>query len=71
MVKLPNLSGEDLIRALKKAGFKSVRQKGSHVSMQKGPYKTVIPLHDELSRGTFLAILKQCGLSKEELLEYL
>jgi len=71
VVKLPNLSGEDLIRALKKAGFKSVRQKGSHVSMQKGPYKTVIPLHDELSRGTFLAILKQCGLSKEELLMYL
>jgi predicted RNA binding protein YcfA (HicA-like mRNA interferase family) len=71
VAKLPNLSGEELIKALKKAGFKSVRQKGSHVSMQKGPYKTVIPLHDELARGTFLAILKQCGLSKDELVEYL
>jgi predicted RNA binding protein YcfA (HicA-like mRNA interferase family) len=69
--RFPNLSGEDLIKALKKAGFQSVRQKGSHVSLQKGPYRTVVPLHDELSRGTFLAILKQCGLTKEELMKYL
>ena len=48
-----------------------VRRKGSHVSLQKGKYRTVVPLHDELSRGTFLAILKQCGLTKEELLNYL
>ncbi len=59
------------MKALRKAGFKSVRQKGSHVSMQKGSYKTVIPLHDELARGTLLAILKQCGLSKEQLMKYL
>ena len=32
MPKLPVLSGEDLIRALTKGGFKKVRQKGSHVS---------------------------------------
>lgn len=71
MDKIPNLSGEELIKALKKAGFKFVRQKGSHVSLQKGKYRTVVPLHDELSRGTFLAILKQCGLSKEELSKFL
>ncbi len=59
------------MKALRKAGFKSVRQKGSHVSMQKGPYKTVIPLHNELARGTLLVILKQCGLSKEQLMKYL
>ncbi|MGO9621463.1 MAG: type II toxin-antitoxin system HicA family toxin [Desulfobaccales bacterium] len=59
------------MKALRKTGFKSVRQKGSHVSMQKGPNKTVIPLHNELARGTLLAILKQCGLSKEQLLKYL
>jgi len=70
VVKLPNVSGEELIKALKKAGFHFVRQKGSHVSLQKGNYKTVVPLHDELARGTLLAILKQCGLSKEELAKY-
>ena len=71
MVKIPGLSGDDLIKALKKAGFHFVRQRGSHISLENGPYRTVVPLHDELSRGTLLAILKQCGLSKEDLLKLL
>jgi hypothetical protein len=39
--------------------------------MQKGEYKTVIPLHDELAKGTLLGILKQCGMTKDALLEAL
>jgi len=66
--KLPVISGRDLVRLLEKEGFKAVRQKGSHVSMRKGEYKTIIPLHDELAKGTLLGILKQCGLSKDDLL---
>ncbi|MBI5598291.1 MAG: type II toxin-antitoxin system HicA family toxin [Deltaproteobacteria bacterium] len=69
MPKRPVLSGKELIRILEKGGFKVVRQKGSHVSLQKGNHKTVVPLHDELAKGTLLGILKQCGLSKEELIE--
>jgi len=69
--KFPKLSGEELIKALKKAGFHQVRQRGSHVSLQKGKYCTVVPLHDELARGTLLAILKQCGLTKEALFKHL
>jgi predicted RNA binding protein YcfA (HicA-like mRNA interferase family) len=71
VAKIPGLSGDDLIKALKKAGFHFVRQRGSHISLENGPYRTVVPLHDELSRGTLLAILKQCGLSKEDLLKLL
>jgi len=67
VVKLPVLSGRELIELLKKAGFQVVRQKGSHVSLQKENYHTVVPLHDDLSPGTLLSILKQCGLSKEDL----
>lgn len=69
MAKLPVLSGHELIKLLEKVGFKIVRQKGSHVSLQKGNYKAVVPLHDELAKGTLLGILKQCGLSKEDLIE--
>lgn len=69
MAKLPVLSGVDLIKALKKCGFQVVRQRGSHVSLQNGPYKTVVPLHEELAKGTLLGILTQCGLSKNELVE--
>jgi predicted RNA binding protein YcfA (HicA-like mRNA interferase family) len=71
VAKLPVLSGRDLIQLLQKNGFKIVRQKGSHVSMHKGELKTVIPLHDELAKGTLMGILKQCGLSKDNLLEFL
>ena len=68
MPKLPVLSGQELVAALKKAGFVIVRQKGSHVSLRKDPFKTVVPLHDELAKGTLLTIMRQCGLSKEDLI---
>ncbi|MBI4384222.1 MAG: type II toxin-antitoxin system HicA family toxin [Nitrospinae bacterium] len=67
MGRLPVLSGKTLVRILKKRGFQEVRQKGSHVSLQKDNYRTVVPLHDELAKGTLLGILKQCGLSKDDL----
>ncbi len=67
MARLPVLSGQKLVKVLIKEGFAKVRQKGSHVSLEKGPFKTVVPLHDELAKGTLIAILKQCGLDKEEL----
>ena len=75
MAKLPSVSGERLIRALKRVGFVELRQKGSHVSLErKTPektYKTVVPMHHSLSKGTLSDILKQCGLSVEQLLELL
>ena len=75
MPKLPVISGKELIRALKKAGFVEVRHKGSHVSLQKVTaeknFKTVVPLHKELAKGTLLDILQQAGLSKDELIELL
>ena len=69
MPKLPILSGLELIDILKTLGFVVVRQKGSHVSLQKGQHKTVVPLHDDLAKGTILGILKQCGLSKDDIIK--
>lgn len=72
MSKLPVVSGKELVNALEKAGFVVVRQKGSHVSLQKitseGTYRTVVPLHTKLAKGTLFDILHQTGLSKEELI---
>ena len=34
-------------------------------------FKTVVPMHGELARGTLSDILKQSGLSLEEFLELL
>jgi len=71
MAKLPVLSGKELIKVLEREGFQIVRQKGSHVSLQKGEFRTVVPLHTDLAKGTLLGILKQCGLTKEKLIELL
>ncbi len=75
MPKLPSVSGERVIRALKRAGFTELRQKGSHVSLEKRVgeqvFKTVVPMHSELSKGTLSDILKQCGLKISEFLNLL
>ena len=52
-----------------KKGFRVVRQKGSHVRMEKKTESKVIltvPLHRSLKKGTLKIILKQAGLSIEE-----
>ncbi|MDW7726431.1 MAG: type II toxin-antitoxin system HicA family toxin [Candidatus Methanoperedens sp.] len=75
MPELPVISGRDLITALKKAGFVEVRQRGSHISLEKitseKKYRTVVPLHKELAKGTIIDILHQTGLSKDDLLKLL
>jgi predicted RNA binding protein YcfA (HicA-like mRNA interferase family) len=75
MSKLPVVSGKELVNALEKAGFVIVRQKGSHVSLQKinskETYRTVVPLHTKIAKGTLIDILHQTGLSKEELIDLL
>jgi len=69
-MKLPRLSGKEVIKTLSKVGFKAVRQKGSHVIMVKetpdGKRSTVVPLHKEVDKGTLLEILRQAGLKRDE-----
>lgn len=71
MAKLPSVSGKKLIRALGKLGFVVVRQKGSHVILQKGSNLLTVPLHDPVKNSTLNAILKQADVSLEELLCHL
>src|SRR6202795_4556425 len=73
MPKLPSVSGERVVRALKRAGFVELRQKGSHVSLEKRTaeivFRTVVPMHSALAKGTLADILKQSGLTLDEFLE--
>ena len=75
MKNLPLISGDDAVRALARAGFIFVRQKGSHVRMKKQlPDTTLnvtIPLHDELDRTTLRSIIKAAELSEDEFLKIL
>ena len=71
MAKLPSVSGKKLIRALGKLGFVVVRQKGSHVILQRESNLITVPLHDPIKKSTLNAILKQADVTLEELLECL
>jgi predicted RNA binding protein YcfA (HicA-like mRNA interferase family) len=56
-----------VVRALGRAGFGKVGQKGSHVKLRSEAGRTVIvPLHRELARGTLASILRQAALSVDE-----
>jgi predicted RNA binding protein YcfA (HicA-like mRNA interferase family) len=72
---LPAISGRKLMRALERAGFVQLRQRGSHVSLEKrtpnGCWRTIVPLHREIRPGTLSDILNQTGLTKEQLRELL
>ncbi|HEY6170219.1 MAG TPA: type II toxin-antitoxin system HicA family toxin [Verrucomicrobiae bacterium] len=71
-MKLPrDLSGEEVGRALKRLGFEFVRQTGSHRMFTKGPLHPCVPMHRVLKPKTLQSILKQAGITVEELVENL
>ena len=71
MPKLPRIKGKDCCKALAKLGFTEVRQRGSHVVMRRGESGCVVPLHKELKAGTLSGLLKQAGVSTQELIDAL
>ena len=50
MSKLPQVSGDDVVRALQKRGFTVRRQHGSHIIMRRDdPFaQTVVPNHRQI-----------------------
>ena len=72
--RLPSLRPRQVIRALEKAGWRVVRQRGSHISLTKEgmPYIVTVPLHRrDLPRGTLRDIIRDSGLAIDEFLSYL
>ena len=67
--RLPVVSGAQLIRALERAGWNVVRQRGSHVRLKHDERSIflVVPLHRALKRGTLTGILRDAGLDRHDL----
>jgi len=68
MSRLPRVSGQQVVAALQRVGFRVRRQHGSHIIMRRDdPFsQTVVPAHRELDRGTLKAILRQIDLSVDD-----
>lgn len=73
--KLPALNPNDVIKALKKAGFYIHHQTGSHLSMRHNTDKdkrVIIPMHNrDLKKGTLRSILTQAGLTTDNFFKLL
>ena len=71
-MKLPrDLSGDEVCRALKRLGFEFVRQTGSHRHYTKHGLHPCVPMHAALKPKTLQSIMKQAGITLEQLLEEL
>jgi len=75
MSKVPSVNYPQVINALRRDGWIVVRQKGSHVRLQKRLpeeiLKIIIPTHRPIKRSTLSHILKQAHLSVEKFIELL
>jgi len=72
-LRIRPFSYREVMRALRKLGFKIARQRGNHVVL-KGLLKekkrtVVVPRHTEIAVGTLRGILFQAGLTVEEFLK--
>ncbi|MFW6011373.1 MAG: type II toxin-antitoxin system HicA family toxin [Desulfosalsimonas sp.] len=61
------LSSREIIRVLQEKGFSFVSQKGSHKKFKKENRIVIVPdPKKEIPRGTFVSILRQSGLDKND-----
>ena len=75
MSVVPSLPYDQVIRALQRNGWIVVRQKGSHIRLQKHTttetLKLTVPAHRPIKRTTLSHILKQARLTIEQFNELL
>lgn len=73
MSKVPQLPYDRIVRALQRDGWVVVRQKGSHIRLQKHTptetLKIIVPAHRPVKRSTLAHILKQARIAVERFIE--
>ncbi len=69
MSKVPSLNYDRVVKALERNGFAVIRQKGSHIRMEKRYeneiIKITVPTHKPIKRSTLSHILKHAKISTE------
>ena len=70
MPRLPRITGDETLRALRKMGWREVRRRGSHVMLhlEGRPGRVVVPIHAGriLKPKTLLSILDQAGIDADQ-----
>jgi predicted RNA binding protein YcfA (HicA-like mRNA interferase family) len=72
MSKVPSLSYQKIIAALERDGWIVVRQRGSHIRLEKKlpdeTLKITVPAHRPVKRSTLAKILKQAKIDLDRFL---
>lgn len=72
MPPLPILQARKIIAALHKAGFETIRQKGSHIRLKHPDGRVVtVPVHpgQDIGRGLLRKIMRDAKLSRDDFLD--
>ena len=70
-MKLPVLSGREVVKVFGRLGWETVRQRGSHIILIKeGRIATLsVPDHKEVAKGTLRKLIARAGITVEEFLK--
>jgi predicted RNA binding protein YcfA (HicA-like mRNA interferase family) len=75
VTRVPSLSYVEIITALERDGWTVIRQRGSHIRLQKQMpdevLKLTVPAHRPVKRTTLAKILKQARINLEQFLDLL
>lgn len=71
MSKPPLLSGREIVRALQRAGFVVVHQRGSHVKLRHRAkdLTVIVPDHPEVDRWLLKGVLRDAEISLNDFLK--
>ena len=70
MARLPSLKPREVVRALERLGYKTIRQKGSHRFLwTPGRSPVVVPMHrKDVKPGTLSSLLRGAEIEHDEFL---
>ena len=69
-MKLPLLSGGQVLSGLQRMGFVEIHRKGSHLKMEHADGRRIVfPFHAEVDRFTLRGALRDADIPEEEFLE--
>jgi predicted RNA binding protein YcfA (HicA-like mRNA interferase family) len=67
VTRLPVISGDDFVKAMRKIGYVWDHTEGSHmILLHPSKGRLSVPRHKELGRGLLRALIRDAGLTRDE-----
>ncbi|MBI2165582.1 MAG: type II toxin-antitoxin system HicA family toxin [Chloroflexi bacterium] len=72
MARLPVISGDDFVKAMRKIGYVWDHTEGSHMTLlHPSMGRLSVPRHRELGRGLLRTLIKDAGLTRDQFMALL